>query len=126
MRRTITLATTCAAVAATALLGAGSATAAPGSLALTADLAGVTYSAPFECGLTVTNNGPGVARGARIIQVSVPLGIPTTFRYLGDLAPGETRTESQVDCGIYGRLSMYAVSATPDLNPGNNGGQVHP
>ena len=93
---------------------------------ITADLVGVEYSAPFECGLTVTNNGPGIARGARIIQVSVPLGIPTSFRYLGDLAPGESRTEKQVDCGIYGRLSMYAVSLTPDLNPGNNGGQVFP
>lgn len=125
MRRT-TLATTCAAVAATALLGAGSAAASPGSLGITADLVGVKYSAPFECGLTITNNGPGIARGARIIQVSVPLGIPTSFRYLGDLAPGESRTEKQVDCGIYGRLSMYAVSITPDLNPGNNGGQVYP
>ena len=126
MRRNTTLAGTCAAVAATALLGTGSAAAAPGSVGITADLVGVKYSAPFECGLTVTNNGPGIARGARIIQVSVPLGIPTSFRYLGDLAPGESRTEKQVDCGIYGRLSMYAVSLTPDLNPGNNGGQVFP
>ncbi|MEH3154703.1 MAG: hypothetical protein PGN29_04935 [Gordonia paraffinivorans] len=126
MRRHIALATAIAAVTATAALGAGPAAAAPGSVALTADLAGVKYSAPFECGLTVSNKGPGVARGARIIQVSVPLGIPTSFRYLGDLAPGESRTESQVDCGIYGRLSMYAVSLTPDLNPGNNGGQVFP
>jgi hypothetical protein len=126
MRRTITLATTCAALAATALVGAGSATAAPGSLGVTADLVGTKYSAPFSCGLTVTNNGPGVARGARIIQVSVPLGIPTSFRYLGDLAPGESRTESTIDCGIYGQLNMYAVSATPDLNPGNNGGRVYP
>ena len=125
MRRTITLATTCAAVAGTALIGAGSATAAPGSLAITADLVGVPDNIPFSCGLKVTNNGPGIARGTRIVQV-VPFGIPSSFAYLGDLAPGESKTARQIDCGIYGQVSLYAVSITPDPNPGNNGAQVYP
>ncbi|MCP2176739.1 hypothetical protein [Williamsia maris] len=107
-------------------IGAGVAGAAPGTgsaSGFTADLVGTNGSEPFSCGLNVTNNGPATARNVTVLTTPGLFGPGPVF--LGDIAPGQSKKKLQIDCGIYARqLYQYAVSTTPDLNPGNNGAVV--
>ncbi len=115
-----------ATIVALGTIGAGVAGAAPGtgsSSGFTADLDGTNGSEPFSCGLNVTNNGPATARNVTVLTSPGLFGPGPVF--LGDIAPGQSKKKLQIDCGIFGRqLYQYAVSTTPDLNPGNNGAVV--
>lgn len=117
-----------AAAAATVIVtgsAAGVAAAAPGDTGsasgLTADLVGTpSTQVSFQCGLSVTNKGPAVARNVRVFEP------PFTTYNLGDLAPGETKTSYYICFLSSPTKYQYALSSTIDPNPGNNGGRVFP
>lgn len=83
--------------------------------------------------LTVTNDGPDVARGVRLRDsgapgieadgVSAPCSLPLTGCELGDMAPGDTRTVTITGRataeGLTGDTASVA-SDTPDPEPAND------
>lgn len=102
-----------AALAAVSIPTAG---AAPfGSLGAGADLAitHATGEGTNACSVRVTNEGESDATG---VTVHAVLYGPQD---LGTLAPGESKTVTQVDCGIV-QYIFYFATANGDLNLSNN------
>jgi hypothetical protein len=93
-----------------------------------ADLSLAISSSFDTCHLTITNNGPdtadNVVAGPSNLIALLAGGPP---RYLGNLAAGQSRTESFVGCGyIAGSPLTYAVlSTTGDPVQANNSVTFH-
>ena len=120
--RTITR-TLAAATAAAAIGAAGLTTAGPATAAGLPDVAVTPNRLPFGCQAVVTNVGTATARDVTVRGI---LASPPT-QNLGDIAPGQTKTASYIDCAFYMfGLRVVATTSNGDSNPLNNFARIYP
>ncbi|SIR90638.1 hypothetical protein [Williamsia sterculiae] len=77
---------------------------------------------PFGCQAVVTNLGGATARD--VVVHEIPFG---ATQGLGDIAPGQTKSASYIDCAmVFFGIRVYVTTSNGDSNPFNNVARIYP